>query len=294
MSKSRSLACLLAAACGTTLALAPVTTFAQATPSTGTDVAPNKKENAEPTKVEDKDVDMGIASAIEMVTAVNATKLPLTEWQTAGQACAPDVPATRTFTKSGDTALLLGVKVSDAIIASYAKDNQTVARTAPVVMKMAQTIGAKQEDLDEATKLSEELLKGNVLGVVFKLNELAIMVQIRLEEGTEEEKGLGNLMAIAAYFQGLRTTATALSTEANYTAERSKVFRQANTLKGISKRIESLPADLKKLPTVVLITEQITALNDIMTGKKDKDATFTRDEVLKIKAATDKIVTAIK
>jgi hypothetical protein len=293
MSTARPLSYLLLAACGATLAFPASPASAQVTPSTNTVVAPEKKEGVQPPSTKpEKDIDMGLASAIEMVSSVTASGIPISEWQAAGQKTAVDLPMTRAITKDGKTALLLGVKVTDGVIASYAKDNQTVGRIAPMVMRMAEVMGADKEDLDEALTISKSLLSGQVFEVVNKLNTLAVMVQGHMEDGTAQDKGLANLIAIAGYFQGLRTTAYVLSDDKNYSADRSGVFRQENTLKGIAARIAALPADLKALPAVVTMSEQIPVLQTVFAGK-GKGSTFTKAEVIKIKEATDKIIAGI-
>ncbi|HSI86621.1 MAG: hypothetical protein ACAI35_15000 [Candidatus Methylacidiphilales bacterium] len=294
MSTQRSVKYLLVAACGAALAFPTASTFAQVTPKSDTTVAPEKKEGEAPTPTKPgKDTYMGVASAIEMVSSVTTSGVPIAEWQAAGKKTAVEVPMDRKIAKDGETALLLGVKVSDGVVASYAKDNQTVSRMAPTVMRMAEALGAKKEDMEEALTISKALLEGNVFTIVNKLNTLAVAVQANMEDGTAEDKALANLIAVAGYFQGLRTTAYVLSEDKNYTAERTNVFRQENTLKAIMERINALPDNLKKLPTVVTITEQVPVLSAVMAGK-GKDATFSKADVLKIKDATDKVIATIK
>jgi hypothetical protein len=259
------------------------------TPPGGAPTTADQKPDKAQTPDVKQSYDMVMAPPIAMFLSLTQLGLDEKDWQKAGLKTAVKV-ADQDYPKSPHTALLFGIKLADAALAAYSKDQEAVNGMSPAIFKMAKALGATQPEIDQGLTVSGDILAGRYLQAIAKLTVVDISVVDQLKESkNDEDKALAQLIAIGGYLEGLRIVSAAILDK--YDASETTVFRQGKLCQSISQTISSLPADVQSDPGVAAIIKVMPDLTKLVD--KTRDGTFTQDEVGQINTLVDQTIQVI-
>jgi hypothetical protein len=153
-------------------------------------------------------------------------------------------------------ALLLGVKISDGLIAIKAKDTEALNDVSRVIESLARTLGVEQAILDRAEKVRTLANDGDWLGVFLELGFLQENIIESLKK--EERKDQRALILASGWLQGARYACTAI--EKNYSAAASNLLREPVLIEQLQKDLEGTSEAVKSHPLVQEISKKLPDL----------------------------------
>lgn len=182
--------------------------------------------------------------------------------------------------------VLLGVRISDGVMAIKARDAELLNRCASEIEAAARKLGVGDGDLARAKAVRSTANAGEWLKVFMELGFLQQDIMKTLDR--EENKAQGSLVIIGGWLQGARYVSTAI--RENYTPETSNFLREPLLLKELQKKLDALPAGLRGNPLVGKIN---ATLNEVYTIVNIKlDGTIPPDKVDRVGTLSKEVVTS--
>ena len=239
-----------------------------------------------------KAIDKGVAMPTPLDKFLALTLLVKTQkidWEGVFSAVAVSIDPDK-FT---DTEVLipqvLGVRIADGIMAVQAKDAELLGKAAADIEKLAVKLKVADGDLTRARKVKTLANDGKWLQVYTELGFLQQDIMQKLEENPNDQRS--SLLMISGWIQGSRYTSRLIL--AHYSNASSNILREPLLVKALIKKNDSLPAGVKKLPSVAVITKTLPALHKIINIKMD--GAIPKDQVAEVdKLATECVKEIIK
>jgi hypothetical protein len=184
---------------------------------------------------------------------------------------------------------VLGIRIADGIMAVQAKDAELLGKAAADIEKLAVKLKVGDADLARARKVKTLANDGKWLQVYTELGFLQQDIMQKLEENPNDQRS--SLLMISGWIQGSRYTSRLIL--AHYSNASSNILREPLLVKALIKKNDSLPAGVKKLPSVAVITKTLPALHKIINIKMD--GAIPKDQVAEVdKLATECVKEIIK
>ncbi len=181
------------------------------------------------------------------------------------------------FKDSVIVALMLGVKISDGLIAIKAKDTEALNDISRVIESLARTLGVEQGILDRAEKVRTLANDGDWLGVFLELGFLQENIIESLKK--EERKDQRALILASGWLQGARYACTAI--EKNYSPEASNLLREPVLIEQLQKDLENTSESVKNHPLVQQISKKLPELHAICDIGQDDSLTLEKIAALR-------------
>ncbi len=162
-------------------------------------------------------------------------------------------------------ALMLGVKISDGLIAIKAKDTEALNDISRVIESLARTLGVEQAILDRAEKVRTLANDGDWLGVFLELGFLQENIIESLKK--EERKDQRALILASGWLQGARYACTAI--EKNYSPAASNLLREPVLIQQLQKDLEATSEAVKAHPLVQEISKKLPTMYSICNIGQD-------------------------
>lgn len=191
------------------------------------------------------------------------------------------------FTNESDTALALGVKIADGVMAIKARNVQGLNDCSKQIEDLAKKLGVKDEEMSRAKTVRAHANKGEWLQVFMELGFLQtdIMKSLRAQGNTKRR----SLIITAGWMQGLQYTAYVVKN--HYSAAASNYLREPVLVKAMQADLNNLPEDIKSSPKVAAL---IAALPSILEAVNiPLDGSISKDGVDKLNSSAKGIVEKI-
>lgn len=247
-----------------------------------------KNPAMDPTKAIDKGVAMPtpLDKFLALTLLVKTQKI---DWEGVFSAVAVSIDPDK-FT---DTEVLipqvLGIRIADGIMAVQAKDAELLGKAAADIEKLAVKLKVGDSDLARARKVKSLANEGKWLQVYSELGFLQQDIMQKLEENPKDQRS--SLLMISGWIQGSRYTSRLIL--AHYSDASSNILREPLLVKALIKKNDSLPADVRKMPSVAIISKTLPTLHKIVNIKMD--AAIPKDQVAEVdKLATECVKEIIK
>lgn len=184
--------------------------------------------------------------------------------------------------------LMLGVKISDGLIAIKSQDAAALNDISKAIETLAKKIDVGSEQLKRAEQVREEATNGDWLGVFLSLGELQEDIIRALSE--ENRKDQRALILSAGWLQGANYAAAAI--EKNYSPEASGLLREPDLVGQLVADLEGTSDSVKSSP---LVQSMLTELPTIkQTVSIPLNGTLEAAQVAEIHSKCRKLVEDIK
>jgi hypothetical protein len=184
---------------------------------------------------------------------------------------------------------VLGIRIADGIMAVQAKDAELLGKAAADIEKLAVKLKVGDADLARARKVKTLANDGKWLQVYTELGFLQQDIMQKLEENPNDQRS--SLLMISGWIQGSRYTSRLIL--AHYSNASSNILREPLLVKALIKKNDSLPAGVKKMPSVAVISKTLPSLHKIINIKMD--GAIPKDQVAEVdKLATECVKEIIK
>ena len=208
------------------------------------------------------------------------------DWKAMFSKTAVDIAVDDITDKQVVLPVLLGVRISDGVMAIKARDAELLNKCASEIEAAAKKLGVADDDLSRAKKVRSTANAGEWLKVFMELGFLQQDIMKTLDR--EENKSQGSLVIIGGWLQGARYVSTAI--KENYTAENSNFLREPLLLKELQKKLDGLPANVKSNALVGKIGSVLTEDYGIVNIKLD--GSIPPDKVDRIAVLSKEVVAA--
>lgn len=208
------------------------------------------------------------------------------DWKAMFSRTAVDIAVDDISDKQVVLPVLLGVRISDGVMAIKARDAELLNRCASEIEAAARKLGVADDDLSRARKVRSTANAGEWLKVFMELGFLQQDIMKTLDR--EENKAQGSLVVIGGWLQGARYVSTAI--KENYSAENSNFLREPLLLKELQKKLDALPANVKGNALVGRIGATLAEDYNIVNIKLD--GSIPPDKVDRIAVLSREVVAA--
>lgn len=181
---------------------------------------------------------------------------------------------------------LLGVRISDGVMAIKARDAELLNRCASEIEAAAKKLGVAESDLARAKAVRSTANAGEWLKVFMELGFLQQDIMKTLDK--EENKAQGSLVIVGGWLQGARYVTSAIRD--NYTPETSNYLREPLLVKELSKKLDALPAGTKSNPLVTKMSGSLREIGGIIDIKLD--GSIPADKVDRVRTLSTEIVSS--
>ncbi len=208
------------------------------------------------------------------------------DWKAAFSKTAVDIAVDDITDKQVVLPVLLGVRISDGVMAIKARDAELLNRCASEIEAAAKKLGVAEGDLARAKAVRSTANAGEWLKVFMELGFLQQDIMKTLDR--EENKAQGSLVIIGGWVQGARYVSAVIKD--NYTPETSNFLREPLLVKELVKKLDALPAGTKGSPLVVKMGASLREMGEIINIKVD--GSITPDKVERVRALATEIVSS--
>ena len=217
----------------------------------------------DPTKAVDAGI--GMPTPYDKFLALDLTIKGKVNWKSYFSNTAVDVPVDEINDKQVRLPLLLGVRISDGVMAIKARDAELLNKCASEIEAAAKKLGTPDSDLARAKAVRASANAGEWLKVFLELGFLQQDILKTLEK--EENKAQGTLVTIGGWLQGARYVSIVV--QDNYTPASSNILREPLLVKALIEKLDKLPDPAKGSPTVGKAKAALTEIYDIVNIKLD-------------------------
>ena len=208
------------------------------------------------------------------------------DWKAMFSKTAVDIAVDDVTDKQVALPVLLGVRISDGVMAIKARDAELLNRCASEIEAAAKKLGVGDGDLARAKAVRSTANAGEWLKVFMELGFLQQDIMRTLDR--EENKAQGTLVIVGGWLQGARYVSTAI--KENYTPETSNFLREPLLVKELQKKLDALPAGTKGHALVGRMKSTLGEVYNVVNVKLD--GTIPPDQVDRVGALAREAVAA--
>ena len=240
----------------------------------------------DPTKA--VDAGLGMPTPYDKFLALDLAIKGKVNWKSYFSKTAVDVPVDEISDTKVQLPLLLGVRVSDGVMAIKARDAELLNKCASEIEAAAKKLGTPDSDLARAKAVRASANAGEWLKVFMELGFLQQDIFKTLDKA--DNKAQGSLVYIGGWLQGARYVSGVI--EDNYTPAGSNTLREPLLVKALLDKIDKLPEPAKSSPMVVKAKASLTEMYDIVNIKID--GSIPKEKVTRLKTlATETVGSAM-
>lgn len=197
-------------------------------------------------------------------------------------------PIPVTYRNRAQIALNLGGLIADGFIAVEAQDGQQVKNIGADVIKLAKALGVSENVLSRGNSISEFAENSEWDALQEELE--ATQNEVKASMQSHSDQNLVILVSLGGWIRG--TQAVSASIMKNYDERSAKVLRQPAVVNFIHARMNEIGMELRNEPLVKTISDQLTALEKLVTFPPGKAPTL--EEVRKVNQAVSKLTEEIQ
>jgi hypothetical protein len=168
---------------------------------------------------------------------------------------------------------VLGLRIADGIMAVQAKDAELLGKAASDIEKLAKKLEVSDGDLARARRVRSLANEGKWLDVYRELAFLQQDIMQKLEANPKDHRS--TLLIISGWLQGGRYSSRLIL--ANYSDASSNILREPMLVAALIKKSDALPATIKQLPSVAIVSKTLPELKKIVNV--GIDAPIPKDQV---------------
>lgn len=216
-----------------------------------------------------KAIDKGVAMPTPLDKFLALTLLVKTkdiDWNGTFNAIAVDIDPDKYTDKEVLIPELLGIRIADGIMAIQAKDAEMLGKAASDIEKLAAKIDVSDADLSRAKRVRTMANEGKWLDVFRELGFLQQDIMQKLEEKPNDPRG--SLLMITGWVQGSRYSSRLIA--AHYSDASSNILREPLLVAALKAKLEKLPENVRKAPSVAKIAEALPRMHEIVNVGLDK------------------------
>ena len=206
------------------------------------------------------------------------------DWKAMFSKTAVDIAVDDVTDKQVVLPVLLGVRISDGVMAIKARDAELLNRCASEIEAAAKKLGVADSDLARAKAVRSTANAGEWLKVFMELGFLQQDIMKTLDR--DENKAKGSLVIVGGWLQGARYVSTAI--KENYTPETSNFLREPLLVKELQKKMDALPAGTKSNALVGKINGALGEIYNVVNIKID--GTIPPEKVDRVSVVAKEIV----
>ena len=238
----------------------------------------------DPSKAED--AGLGMPTPYDKFLALDLVLKGKVNWKSYFSKTAVDVPVDDISDTKVRLPLLLGVRISDGVMAIKARDAELLNKCAAEIEAAAKKLGTPENDLRRAKSVRAAANAGEWLKVFMELGFLQQDILKTLDK--PENKSQGALVTIGGWLQGARYVTAVI--DDNYSPENSNYLREPLLVKALIGKIDSLPDAEKNSALVSKAKTSLKEIGDIVNIKLD--GSIPKDKVERIQALATEVVSA--
>jgi hypothetical protein len=193
-----------------------------------------------------------------------------------------------TYRNRGQIALNLGGLIADGFIAVEAQDSQQVKNIGTDIVKLAKALGVSENVLSRGNSINEfaETSEWDALHEELE----ATQNEVKTSMQSHRDQDLVILVSLGGWIRG--TQAVSAAVIKNYDEQSAKVLRQPAVVSFMQSKLNDISMDLKSEPLVKSVSDQLTAVEKLVTFQSGKGPTL--DEVKKLNAAVTKLMEEVQ
>ena len=197
-------------------------------------------------------------------------------------------PIPTTYKNRPQIALNLGGLIADGFIAVEAQDSQQVKNVGTDIIKMAKALGVSENILSRGNSINEFAENSEWDALQEELE--ATQNEVKSSMQSHRDQDLVVLVSLGGWIRG--TQAVSAAVIKNYDEQSAKVLRQPAVVSFIHTKINDISMDLKSEPLVKSVSEQLTAVEKLVTFQSGKGPSL--EEVKKLNEAVTKLMEEIQ
>jgi hypothetical protein len=197
-------------------------------------------------------------------------------------------PIPMTYRNRAQIALNLGGLIADGFIAVEAQDSQQVKNIGTDIVKLAKALGVIENVLSRGNSINEFAENSEWDALHEELE--ATQNEVKTSMQSHRDQDLVILVSLGGWIRG--TQAVSAAVIKNYDEQSAKVLRQPAVVSFMHSKLNDISMDLKAEPLVKSVSDQLTAVEKLVTFQSGKGPTL--DEVKKLNAAVTKLMEEIQ
>src|SRR6266446_5374218 len=197
-------------------------------------------------------------------------------------------PMPTTYRNRAQIALNLGSLIADGFIAVEAKDSQQVKNIGTDIIKLAKALGVSENVLSRGNSINEFAENSEWDALQEELE--ATQNEVKTSMQSHSDQDLVILVSLGGWIRG--TQVVSASIIKNYDERSAKVLRQPAVVNFIHTKMNEIGAELRNEPLVKTVSDQLTALEKLVTFQPGKAPTL--EEVRKVNQAVSKLMDEIQ
>jgi hypothetical protein len=197
-------------------------------------------------------------------------------------------PIPMTYRNRAQIALNLGGLIADGFIAVEAQDSQQVKNIGTDIIKLAKALGVSENVLSRGNSINEFAESSEWDALHEELE--ATQNEVKTSMQSNRDQDLVILVSLGGWIRG--TQAVSAAVIKNYDEQSAKVLRQPAVVSFMHSKLNDISMDLKAEPLVKSVTDQLTAVEKLVTFQSGKGPTL--DEVKKLNAAVTKLMEEVQ
>jgi hypothetical protein len=197
-------------------------------------------------------------------------------------------PIPTTYRNRAQIALNLGGLIADGFIAVEAQDSQQVKNIGTDIVKLAKALGVSENVLSRGNSINEFAENSEWDALHEELE--ATQNEVKTSMQSHRDQDLVILVSLGGWIRG--TQAVSAAVIKNYDEQSAKVLRQPAVVSFLRAKINDISMDLKSEPLVKSVSEQLTAVEKLVTFQSGKGPSL--EEVKKLNAAVTKLMEEIQ
>jgi hypothetical protein len=198
------------------------------------------------------------------------------------------LPIPMTYRNRGQIALNLGGLIADGFIAVEAQDSQQVKNIGTDIIKLAKALGVSENVLSRGNSINEFAENSEWDALQEELE--ATQNEVKTSMQSHSDQDLVILVSLGGWIRG--TQVVSASIIKNYDERSAKVLRQPAVVNFIHSKMNEIAPDLRNEPLVKAVSNQLTAVEKLVTFQPGKAPTL--DEVRKLNQAVTKLMEEIQ
>src|SRR5213075_123915 len=179
-------------------------------------------------------------------------------------------PMPMTYRDRAQIALNLGGLIADGFIAVEAKDSQQVKNIGSDIIKLAKALGVSENLLSRGNSINEFAENDEWDTLQEELE--ATQNEVKSSMQSHRDQDLVILVSLGGWIRG--TQVVSASIIKNYDERSAKVLRQPAVIGFIHSKMNEIGTELRNEPLVKTVTDQLSALEKLVTFQSGKAPTL--------------------
>src|SRR5205809_3548662 len=179
-------------------------------------------------------------------------------------------PIPMTYRNRAQIALNLGGLIADGFIAVEAQDSQQVKNIGTDIIKLAKALGVSENVLSRGNSINEFAENSEWDALQEELE--ATQNEVKNSMQSHSDKDLVILVSLGGWIRG--TQVVSASIIKNYDERSAKVLRQPAVIGFIHSKMNEIGTELRNEPLVKTVTDQLSALERLVTFQSGKAPTL--------------------